>query len=125
MEKMDESKHRKESGIEPEGMWMVVEFLGHHKLAGFVSEEQRWGQVLLRIDIPTMVNSDTNEIEFTTQWYGTHALYCATPVNKTDAIVLSQKLRPKPFSKFDLQREANQNITDYHDNQNQDDDLPF
>ena len=41
---MDESKHRKDSGIEQDGMWMFVEFLGHHKLAGFVTEEQKWGQ---------------------------------------------------------------------------------
>lgn len=119
---MDESKHRKENGLNQDGMWMVVEFLGHHKLAGFVTEEQKWGQVLLRIDIPTSVKD--GKMQFTTQWYGTHALYCATPVNETDAIHLAKQYRPRPFDKFDLHREANRNLDDYQIVEGNED-LPF
>lgn len=120
---MDESRHRKENGLEQDGMWMLVELLGHNKIAGFVTEEQKWGQVLLRIDIPTSVNPETKGLEFTTQWYGTHALYCATPINETDAIQLAKQLRPKPFNKFDLHRESNRNLDDYR--LVEDDDNPF
>ena len=121
---MDESKHRKESGLDQDGMWMLVEFMGHHKLAGFVTEEEKWGQVLLRIDIPTSVDSDTKGLKFTTQWYGTHALYCATPISESDAIHLSKQLRPKPFDKFDLHREANRNLDDYRVVED-DEEVPF
>ena len=110
---MDESKHRKENDLDHGGMWMLVELLGHHRLAGFVTEEQKWGQVLLRIDIPTSVDTKTKELKFTTQWYGTHALYCATPINESDAIHLAKQLRPKPFDKYDLHRESNRNLGEY------------
>ena len=105
---MDESKHRKEIGVDTAGMWMVVELLGHNKVAGFVSEEKKWGQTLMRIYIPTSV--DRGKLKFTTQFYGTHALYCATPVNESDAIHLAKMYRPKQFSKFDLHREENMNL---------------
>jgi len=124
---LDESKHRKINGVdEPAGTWMFVEFLGHKRLAGFVSEEQKWGQVLLRIDIPTSVKE--GKLEFTTQWYGTHALYCATPINETDAIKLAKELRPCPFGKYDLHREETRNLADYKMVENDDsdeDDIPF
>lgn len=122
---MDESKHRKESGIEQDGMWMFVELLGHHKLAGFVTEEQKWGQVLLRIDIPTGVKD--GKMVFTTQWYGTHALYCATPILESDAIQLAKQLRPRPFDEFDLHREENRNLSHYKvvDVDDDDNELPF
>ena len=121
---MDESKHREKSGLSQDGVWMLVEFLGHHKLAGFVTEEQKWGQVLLRIDIPTSIDKDTLKLGFTTQWYGTHALYCATPIAEADAIHLAKQLRPKPFDKYDLHRESNRNLDDYKIVEDEDD-MPF
>lgn len=120
---MDESKHRKENGLEQDGTWMLIELLGHKKLAGFVTEEQKWGQVLLRIDIPTSVKD--GKLQFTTQFYGTHALYCATPINETDAIQLAKQFRPCPFGKYDLHREANRNLDDYKISEDTDDDITF
>lgn len=108
---MDESKHRKENHVSKNGAWMLVELLGHNKIAGFVTEEQKFGQVLLRIEIPTCFEDGL--VTYTTQFYGTHALYCATPINKNDAILLSKELRPTPFSKFDLHRESKINLDDY------------
>jgi len=125
---MDESKHRKENGLDQDGAWMFIELLGHKKLAGFVTSEERWGQVLMRIDIPTAVDPETKGLKFTTQFYGTHALYCATPINEADAIQLAKQFRPTPFSKFDLHREANRNLDDYHLEEGDgadNDDLPF
>lgn len=108
---MDESKHRKDAGVE-NGEWMLVEFLGHKRLAGFVTEQERWGQVLMRIDIPTGFDLESKKLAFTTQYYGTHALYCATPIRESDAIKLAKELRPAPFGKFDLHRESNMNLDD-------------
>ena len=103
---------------------MLVELLGHHKIAGFVTEEEKWGQVLMRVDIPTTVKD--GKLEFTTQFYGTHALYCATPINETDAIHLAKTYRPRPFDKFDLHREHNRNLDDYRlVDDDSEDDLPY
>ncbi len=120
---MDESKHRKENGLNSGGEWMMVELLGHNRIAGFVTEEQRFGQVLLRIDIPTEIDFESKKMEFTTQFYGTHALYCATPIREADAIQLAESLRPKPFDKFDLHREANRSLTQLTECENCGEDL--
>lgn len=101
---------------------MFVELLGHKRIAGFVTEEEKWGQVLMRIDIPTDIKD--GKIQFTTQFYGTHALYCATPINETDAIQLAKQFRPNPFDKYDLHREENRNLDDYKIEEDNDDN-PF
>ena len=122
---MDESLHRKNNDLDNGGMWMLVELLGHKKLAGFVTEEEKWGQVLLRIDIPTGVDEELKKLKFTTQWYGTHALYCATPINESDAVHLAKQFRPCPFDKYDLHREANRNLDSYEIVERDDDEIPF
>lgn len=124
---MDESKHRKDNNLDNGGAWMLIELLGHRKLAGFVTEEEKWGQVLLRIDIPTDIDFETKKLKFTTQLYGTHALYCATYINESDAIQLAKTLRPAPYDKFDLHRESNRNLDDYMmvDRDEDEDDMPF
>lgn len=78
---------------------------------GHINLEQRWGQVLLRIDIPTAIEND--KMVFTTQWYGTHALYCATPVYKKTAIALAKNFRRLPYSEYDLRKEENNNLDKY------------
>ena len=123
---MDEKLHRKKNGIEPAGRWMFVELLGHNKIAGFVSEYTQWGQTLLRIDVPAGVDTKTGKMMFTTQLYGTHALYCATPINESDAIELAKQYRPAPFSKFDLHKESNRNLDDFKISDSDEmDDMPF
>lgn len=111
---MDESKKRKDNGLDEGGKWMFIEFLGHKKIVGFVTECEMWGQVLMRVDIPTGVNTETGKMIFTTQFYGTHALYCATPILESDAIHLAKQFRPSPFSHFDLHKESNMNLDDYN-----------
>lgn len=40
---------------QPESVWAVVELMGHVKLAGRLTEEEKFGAKLGRPDIPTMI----------------------------------------------------------------------
>ena len=95
--------------------WMLLELMGHRRLAGFVTEEERFGTVMCRIDIPTRYNPDNRKLIFTTQYYHHNAIFSATPILESDAIHLANRgeLRPRPFEKFDLHKEAMRNLDDY------------
>jgi hypothetical protein len=43
---------RREMSTEKQGMHAILEIMGHTRLAGFVTEEERFGSKLGRIDIP-------------------------------------------------------------------------
>jgi len=90
--------------------WMVLELMGHRKVAGYVSEESIFGGTMARIDIPTKVGK--HGMEFITQYYGISSIYCATPILESDAINLARTYRPRPFEKYDLHRESLVNLED-------------
>jgi len=80
--------------------WMILEIMGHRKLAGYVTEEEHAGIIMLRIDIPN------NKTEYTTQYYHPNSIFCITPINESDARKLSKAWRPQPFDYFDLHKES-------------------
>ena len=51
--------------------WCIVELMGHVRLAGLVTEEQRFGATVGRVDIPQGDN-------WVTQYFGGSAIYCVT-----------------------------------------------
>ncbi len=114
-----------DSKQEASGEWMFVEFFGHKTLAGYVSEEEKWGAVCMRIDMPTSYDPNDKKMEFTTQWYGHGAIYCATPISKANAVELAKKFRPMPFDKYDLEREAAVDLDSYNYENDTGDDIPF
>lgn len=58
--------------VSPE-FWGVVEVMGHRRLAGWVSEEVRFGVTMLRVDVP-MENGPA-----VTQYYHPNSLFSVTP----------------------------------------------
>jgi hypothetical protein len=86
--------------------WMFVEIMGHKRLAGYVTEEERFGIVMLRIDIPTGIDAEKRFGLFTTQYYHHSAIFCVTPILESDALELAKDLRPRPFSEFNLHKES-------------------
>ncbi len=56
--------------------WSIVELLGHRRLAGRVSEVQRFGVTMMRIDIPRPDGT------FVTQLYGGNAIFSETPTDE-------------------------------------------
>jgi hypothetical protein len=102
--------------------WAVVELMGHRKLAGWVTEEERFGSKFLRLDIPG-ATADEKHFDLweqyqsgvfqeegvvianpfaSTQFYGAAAIYCVTPVKREIAIAFAQRNQPVPVTRFEL-----------------------
>ncbi len=79
---------------EPFKGWAVLELMGHRRLGGFVSEEQLFGVVLCRIDVPATPPF--------TQYYGGSAVYCLTPTTEAIARALTEQNAPLPVHPFEL-----------------------
>lgn len=75
--------------------WAVLELMGHRRLAGLVTEEERFSTKLIRIDIP---QGDG----FTTQWYSASALYCMTPTTEEIARNVARSNQPAPVHRWEL-----------------------
>lgn len=62
-----------------EGLWAVLEIMGHRRIAGRVTEETIAGAVMLRVDIPGPKAGDPPKA---TQYYGGASLFCMTPTTE-------------------------------------------
>ena len=75
--------------------WAIVELMGHVRLAGRVTEEEKFGGKLGRIDIPS---GD----EFITQYFGASSVYRITVVTEEVARHVSKQTAPAPVSPWDF-----------------------
>lgn len=75
--------------------WAILELMGHRKLAGRVTEEEHFGVVLMRIDVP---KNDT----MITQFYGGNTIYCITPTTEEIVRAFAAKAQPKPIYRYEL-----------------------
>lgn len=80
--------------------WCILELMGHRKLAGLVSEENRFGTVMCRIDIP---GPDGKTV---TQFYGGSSIYACTPTTEELCRAFSKNSAPAPVSRWELQLPA-------------------
>lgn len=82
--------------IENADVWAVVELMGHRRLAGRVSEEERFGAKMLRLDVPLA------DGKFATSWYGAAALYGVQVVSEDAARAVARANAPQPVSAWEL-----------------------
>jgi hypothetical protein len=75
--------------------WAIVELLGHRRLAGRVSEEERFGGRVGRLDVPT----DNNE--YVTLYFGVGSLYLLTPCSERIARETAHYCDPRPVGILD------------------------
>ena len=75
--------------------WAIVELMGHVRIAGLVTEVERFGSKLGRIDIP---NGDG----FTTQFFNGNSIYRLTPTTEEIARHLAQSTQPEPVHRWEL-----------------------
>lgn len=105
----------------PFGEWCILEMMGHVKLAGFITEEQRFGGTMGRIDVPPGAGEPA-----LTQYFGGTAVFRITPVQESIARAIAEKHRPQPLAPFRLsvsRNNADQFGSDEYDDE--DDDIPF
>lgn len=76
--------------------WAVVELMGHIRLAGRITEENHFGSVVGRIDIP---QSDGSLV---TQWFGGASIYRVIPTTEPVAREIALNDKPKPIQVWEL-----------------------
>ncbi len=74
--------------------WVILELMGHRRLAGYLTEQEIGGQNFLRIEIPGKLP--------VTQFYSAQAVYAITPTTEEIAKTLAEKNRPTPVSPWEL-----------------------
>jgi hypothetical protein len=75
---------------EKRDFWGVLELMGHVKLGGRITEEEIFGTVMGRIDIPGP--GDT----MTTQYFSGSAIYRLTPTSEEIARRVATSHQPQP-----------------------------
>ena len=74
--------------------WVILEVMGHRRLAGYIREQEIAGRAFLRIDIPADPPS--------TQFYGAESVYCLTPTTEETARAACSISRVAPVARWEL-----------------------
>ena len=82
-----------------EPQWAKIELLGHVTLAGRLSEEERFGGKVGRVDIPQGEG-------FVTQWFGASAVYRVTLVSEKVARHVARQSNYAPVSAWDFPKQV-------------------
>ncbi len=85
---------------EPE--WGIVELLGHVRLAGRVSEVERFGAKLGRIDVPDTRPGATPDAIAITHLFNGSSLYRYTPCTEETARQVAATNQPAPVHRWEL-----------------------
>jgi hypothetical protein len=103
-------------GKPPFAQWAIVEVMGHHTVAGWVTEEVLFGTALVRIDVPevpekrytrTRWNEGYTEVEVVepaiaahTVYYGPGSIYSLKPTTEEAAKARAKQLRVKSIDVY-------------------------
>lgn len=75
--------------------WAIVELMGHVRIAGLVTEVEKFGSKLGRVDVP---NGDS----FTTQFFNGSSVYRLTPTTEEIARAAARSSQPSPVYRWEL-----------------------
>jgi hypothetical protein len=100
--------------------WVILELMGHRRLAGYLSEQTIGGASFLRIDVPG------DEGNVATQLYSGSAVYCITPTTEAIARKVAKSSEPAPVTKWELREDrALPAAVTVPDDDDVDDDIPY
>ena len=74
--------------------WVILELLGHRRLAGYLTEQQIAGASFLRLDVPSEPPA--------TQYYAPSSVYAITPTTEEMARQVARRNRPAPVQRWEL-----------------------
>lgn len=98
--------------------WVILELLGHRRLAGFLTEQQIAGASFLRLDIPTDKPCEGCEpgdadpcqachglgsVLTATQFYAPGSVYAITPTTEDIARAAARYSRPAPVQLWGIE----------------------
>ena len=81
--------------------WSIVELMGHVKMAGLLTEEERFGVKMGRIDIPT------EDGKFVTQYFGGASVYRITACDENTGRAVARLGVPAPVHHWQLPAPVN------------------
>jgi hypothetical protein len=79
--------------------WAVVELMGHVRVAGRVTEEEKFGGKLGRIDVPTPDGG------FVTQYFGASSVYRLTVVSEEAARLVAKESQSAPVHAWEFPKQ--------------------
>ncbi len=82
-----------------EPFWAVLELMGHVRLAGKVSEEERFGSKIGRIDVPA------DGGRFVTIYFGGSSVYRMTPCDEDTARAVAARSAPAPIHPYEMPKQ--------------------
>lgn len=77
--------------------WVVLELMGHRRLAGRMREQQIGGASFLRLDV-----EDEAGTPLATQYYSPSAVYCITPTTEEIARAFASRGFDGPVTRWEL-----------------------
>lgn len=96
-------------------VWAIVELMGHLRLAGKLTEEERFGAKMGRLDIP---DGDG----FVTRYFGGASVYSITIVSEAVARHVRKSTQPEPVSPWDFPKQLPAPAAVHPQNQSDQDD---
>ena len=76
--------------------WAIVELMGHVRHAGRLTEEEKFGGKLGRLDIPLADGA------FATKYFGAASVYSITVVSEEAARIVAQHTQPQPVHSWEM-----------------------
>jgi len=84
------------------GEWVVIEQLGHRRLAGWLTEQTIAGHGYLRLDVPAGVDGQAA----TSHLLAHSSIYAIHPTSQEVATALAARCRPEPVHAYELPANA-------------------
>jgi len=97
--------------------WAIIELMGHVRMAGKVSEVERYGAKVGRIDVP---DGDG----FRTLFFGGPSIYRETPVTEDVARLVAKQCDPAPVHSWEMPRALPEHVEDAETESDYEDDHP-
>lgn len=92
---MPEQEQQEDQGFKA---WVILEIMGHRRLAGYVTETRIAGKDFLQLNVPVPTR-DKKEI---TQFYPPESVYCITPTTEEIARAVAARNQPEPIHPLEL-----------------------
>lgn len=85
---------------EPFAEWVILELMGHRRLAGYLTEQEIAGRGFLRLNVP---DTGDNDAPLISQLYNPQSVYCITPTTEAFARQVAAGSRPAPVTRWELE----------------------
>ncbi len=79
--------------------WAIVELMGHVKMAGRLTEEERFGSKLGRLDIPG------HDGAWSAVYFNGASVYRLTPCTEEAARIVAKRAQPEPVHQWEIPKQ--------------------